>query len=149
MLLKRVSLALAVAAAFFIALAPETLAAHAVYRSGSGSIAPTYGADLDNGVFNGGIVSGPTNDDVFYDSVSATKRYFMYNESANNKLLRMSSKPSYAGCASAALGHNRYNISKNVGRWFCVRTTEGRLARVQIVSAPASSPVQIKYTVWK
>ena len=149
MLRRRFIIALAIGGVLAIVFSQSALAAHAIYRSGSGSIDPTYGADLDNGVFNAGIPTGPANDDVYFDSVSATKGYLMYNESAGNKIVRMASKPTYATCASAALGKNRYNLAKNVGRWFCVKTTEGRFARVQLVSAPTNSPIQINYTTWK
>ncbi|MEA2675861.1 MAG: hypothetical protein QOJ81_2 [Chloroflexota bacterium] len=140
MRIKRVGAAFVAAAILSLALFQTTFAAQAVWNSGSGSINPTYRADLDTGSFNSFY-----GNDLFLDAVSSTKRYI---GSETSSILRMGSRPSYSRCASAALGGHRYRTSYNVGRWFCIYTTENRFARFKILSDTNAGPLYITYKTW-
>lgn len=137
-LIVSVLLGLLLVAAF---VAPVS-AAQPVYRSGTGHIHPTWGVDLDTGQFNCGCAA---DEDVYFDIVSPTERYL--RNAAFGELLRVASKPSYDTC-NHYLGDHQYKVGKNVGHWFCVVTSHGRIARVQITKAPAGGDVYLAYRVW-
>lgn len=147
MRLTRLAAAVSLAAVMSLTLSQSVFAAHAVYKHGSGAINQTYGANLDEGAFNTPYPLGPANDDVWFESVSSTLRY-IENNGLDARILRMASKPSYSTCANATLGKHRYNVTKNVGRWFCVLTNEGRYARFRIDSALTGQPLAITFTTW-
>jgi hypothetical protein len=142
---NRLVIAAALAAALSLAVAQSAFAAHAVYSHGSGGIWQTYGADLDTGTFNTSYPAA--NDDIYFEAVSGTLRY-IGNSGTSARILRMASKPGYSACASAALLQRHYNVAKNVGRWFCVQTDQGRMARFRIVSALPSQNLGITFTTW-
>lgn len=137
--MKRLSVALVIAVCLVLALASTTLAAHAVWKSGEGSVHPTYHFDLDAGTFN-------TGQDFFLEAVSSKERYLI-NDGAV-QWVRMASKPTYAQCSAATLGDHQYRTSKNVGRWFCVRTSEDRHARFTIIGDHNGGDVDIRYLTW-
>ena len=146
--LSRLSGALAIGAIMSLAFATAVAAAHPIYRSGTGSIAQTCGADLDNKIFHCDSVTGPNNDDIYFIAHTSTTRVLTYNNHIFNKILMMASKPSYATCSSAALGYNEYGAKKNVGHWFCVLTSEGRFARLVIDSVVTAGPMTVTFTTW-
>ena len=138
---------LAGATALFLAVAPAVFAAHATYKSGTGAMQQTCGADLDKNVFNCVFADGP-NKDVYFIAHSSTNRVLQYNNAIFNKILKMASKPGYATCASAPLGYYEYKAKPNVGHWFCVLTSEGRFARLHIDKVVAGGPMTISFRTW-
>jgi len=142
MLTRRLAIATALGVLLLATLAMPVSAAQPVYRSGSGHLHPTWGVDLDTGVFN---CSCAADEDVYFDIVSPTERYL--RNAAFGELLRVAAKPSYATC-NHYLGNHQYKAAKNVGSWFCVKTSHGRVARVQITKAPANGDLYLSYRVW-
>jgi hypothetical protein len=140
---RKLSVAAATAALLTIFAAQTTLAALAkpIYSAGTGSIMQTWGADLDDGVFN-----GPGPDDLHFDAVTNSKRFIETQGGA--LMLRMPSKPLFSDCKNAALVDGRYRTSFNVGRWFCVRTDHHRYARFKILSDTPGEPLPIRYVTW-
>jgi len=129
------------AATLSIIVAQTALAARPIYSAGGGSIKQDNGAELDEGVFN-----GPGPNDIRLKAVTNSKRYIVPLGSVF--ILRMPSKPTYSECKDAALVDQSYRTSNNVGRWFCLRTDQNRVASFKIVSDTPGEKLPINYVTW-
>jgi hypothetical protein len=124
-----------------LTIASTAFAAHPAWRTGQGGIQPTWAMDLDNGTFN--TLSGG---DIYLDVYDETMRWL--SNTSDGQILRMSSRPTYSQCAHATLGSHEYKTSRNVGRWFCVRTDQDRFARVEILKNHIGGNLDIKFLTW-
>jgi hypothetical protein len=136
----------ALAAVLVLTVTQTVGAAQHVKYQGTGSLMPTWGADLDTAVFNDPSPGSMSNDDLYF-YVQGTHRYLDGFQSWG--FGRMASRPSYQTCKNAVLSDSsRYAVAKNVGRWFCVETSERRFARVRIDSAVVGHNLYLTYLVW-
>jgi len=140
---RKLSVATATAALLTIFAAQTTLAGlpRPIYSAGTGSINQDSGVNLDVGVFN-----GPGPDDLHLDAVTNSKRFIQTEGPV--LILRMPSKPLFSDCKHAALVDRGYRTSRNVGRWFCVRTDHNRFASFKILSDTPGQPLPIRYVTW-
>jgi len=124
-----------------LASSQVVLAFHPFESKGTGNIRQNHGVDLDQGVFNG---SGQN--DLTLDAVTNFKRFLVTEGIV--AMLRMPSMPTFSDCKNAPLAHTRYRTSANVGRWFCVRTDENRLAAIKIVDDIPGAKLPVRYMTW-
>ena len=59
-----------------------------------------------------------------------------------------SARPTHAACAAAKLTNHLYWLrdGRLLGKWLCVRTDRGRLARIRILNTPTRNTHQLRFT---
>jgi len=107
---------------------PTPMPTSETHRTGTFNVRGTYDFDLD-----AGAEATRATSDFWYEVIRAGETYFTPRNGA--RLASFGARePSYADCAAATLTNTRTRI-ETLGAgaaWLCVRTSEGRLARLHI-----------------
>jgi hypothetical protein len=117
-----------------------------VVRTGEGRIRPSFLFDLDTDreIEGGG--------DIWFQARSETDQALgpPMRSTNNTALLRQDRPPTRTQCRTARFTGERLDVINPRSQWLCVRTTEGRLAAVQVVGTyQYPEPVQIRFTLWE
>jgi len=136
--------------AFALLLTVNTaLAAHPVYTQHGGSINPNSGVDLDFGYFNEGD-QHPGTDDVYYDVPSSMEHFL--GSTNNAKIARwylVGVEPTYKQCSDSHVTVRAFSkLHKLRGRWFCVRTNQGRWSKFHLLKSSTAQHIDIVLTTW-
>ena len=83
-----------------------------------------------------------------FEVVKPTERFL--HPAAAAGILEMASEPSYSTCSHAALVNQDYEVKDAVGKWFCFKTTAGRLVRFQVKGKdPYPGGVRLSWLTWR
>jgi hypothetical protein len=116
-----------------------------IHKQGNFNVRQTWSGDLDTGTetSNGA--------DFWFRAETATRRYLEPKGGATFRLMG-SDRPDYFECRDASLSADRIDVNRiAAGNWMCVKTSDGRVAMMVLVSQVGPSPgvMRIRYTTWK
>lgn len=140
--IQRLTAAVALASVLLLGFAGAVSAAPPVFDSGQFVVPASDLVDLDHGQAQ--TTAGE--EDAWFEIVGPGQRWLRV--SGGGEFLKSgSTKPTYNQCKGAFVTPGSYNLTKNVGNWFCAHTNKHRVDRFKVVSVNDSQLV-LKFTTW-
>ncbi len=139
---RRTGFAATIAAlSLMLTAATTVLAAPPVFATGQFTVKSSFLIDFDTGQE---LASDPGSD-AWYEIDNSHRNLL---QPTGGDFLKMgATKPTYAQCRDAMVGHSPYNFAHVVGQWFCAHTNMHRVSRFKVVSL-SHQQVVLKFTTW-
>jgi hypothetical protein len=117
------------------------------HAAGTFTVRGTYNIDFDAGAEAPAAAA-----DFWYEVIRDNETYFTPRNGARIAVLR-TTEPGYSGCTAATYTTARTRIESTTGgHWFCVRTSEGRIAQFRIDGVDRFSrprTMTITFATWR